>query len=198
MRFHLPWYWMPTTACWQCKKQEAQRGKNAINHTLDHDGGSTDSQLHEWCQLVNGAFYLLAAWLECDTLVDLLRHVLQHRMYQDARSDFAEDDMPLLQFYAENYSDSHPNRFTVNPPNHVICLLNWELVAALLTKVGHTRYNRFRRSHRRLTSTRLNVVVGDDSVSMEGKDTKTKIQSILQKCDQEESEAATKETKRSI
>ena len=42
------------------------------------------------------------------------------------------------------------------------------------------------------------VVDNDDFVSMEGKDTKTKIQSILQKCDQEESEAATKETKRSI
>ena len=85
----------------------------------------------------------------------------------DARSDFAEDDMPLLHFYAENYSDSHPNMFTVNPPNHVICLLNWELVAALLTKVGHTRYNRFRRSHRRLTSTGLNVVVGDDEENVE-------------------------------
>ena len=105
MRSHLPWYWMPTTACWQCGKQEAQRGKNAINHTLDHDGGFTDSQLHEWCQLVNGALYLLAAWLECDTLDDLLRHVKQHRLYQDARCDFAEDDMPLLAFYAEHYSD---------------------------------------------------------------------------------------------
>ena len=34
MRKHFPWFWMPTTACWICHQQEAQRGKAAINHTL--------------------------------------------------------------------------------------------------------------------------------------------------------------------
>jgi hypothetical protein len=76
---------MPTTACWICHQQEAQRGKAAINHTLDHTGSFTDAQLHDWCQLVNGGLYLLAAWLKCDSLDDLLRHVLGRSTFQDRR-----------------------------------------------------------------------------------------------------------------
>jgi hypothetical protein len=67
----------------------------AIKHTLDHTGGYTDAQLHDWCQLVNGGLYLLAAWLKCDSLDDLLCHVIQHQLYQDARSGFTDDDIPL-------------------------------------------------------------------------------------------------------
>ena len=114
MRKHFPWFWMPTTACWICHQQEAQRGKAAINHTLDHTGGFTDAQLHDWCQLVNGGLYLLAAWLKCDSLDDLLRHVIQHQLYQDVRSGFIDDDIPLLQFYATNYSDDEPEEFTTS------------------------------------------------------------------------------------
>jgi hypothetical protein len=62
--------------------------------------------------LVNGGLYLLAAWLKCDSLDDLLRHVIQHQLYQDARSGFTDDDIPLLQFYATNYSDDEPEEFT--------------------------------------------------------------------------------------
>jgi hypothetical protein len=52
-------------------------------------------------------------------------------LYQDDRSWFTDDDIPLLQFYATNYSDDEPEEFTVNPPNHVICLINWELTSVL-------------------------------------------------------------------
>jgi hypothetical protein len=158
MRKHFPWFWMPTTACWICHQQEAQRGKAAINHTLDHTGSFTDAQLHDWCQLVNGGLYLLAAWLKCDSLDDLLRHVIQHQLHQDARSGFTDDDIPLLQFYATNYSDDEPEEFTVNPPNHFICLINWELTSVLLSRVGSSRQEQFRNSHRKLTATGMNVV----------------------------------------
>ena len=36
MRNHFSWLWMPTTACWICHQQEAQRCKAVINHTLGH------------------------------------------------------------------------------------------------------------------------------------------------------------------
>lgn len=159
IRFHLPWYWMPTTACWQCRKQEAQRGKHAINHTLDHGGGGfTDAELHEWCQLVNGALFMLAGWLECDTLGDLLRHVLDCKLYLDVRSEFSDDDLPIMQFYALHYSDDQPTRFSIKPPNHVICLLNWELISKLLSKVGGPRHKKFLKSKRRLTACGMNVI----------------------------------------
>jgi hypothetical protein len=54
----------------------------------------------------------------------------------DCRIGFTDDDIPLLQFYATNYSDDEPEEFTVNPPNHVICLINWELTSVLLSRVG--------------------------------------------------------------
>jgi hypothetical protein len=75
---------------------------------------------------------------------------------QDHRTQFWMGG--IQESFQTNYSDDEPEEFTVNPPNHVICLINWELTSVLLSRVGSSRQEQFRNSHRKLTATGMNVV----------------------------------------
>ena len=54
-------------------------------------------------------------------------------------------------FYVENYSPHMVTYLTLQPPNHVICLVNWELIASLLRRVSPERQIKFVRRSKNLT-----------------------------------------------
>jgi hypothetical protein len=74
LRTHLPWFWSPTTACWACEEQSCHESSLMYHHSVIHahnDSNTFDkTNLHRWCQLMNGAFYLLLDWLRLESLHD--------------------------------------------------------------------------------------------------------------------------------
>lgn len=108
-----------------------------------------EENLHLWSQLVSGSLHLLRSWFECDDLDSLLQYVVSMRLYVGNRSSFSEQERQLLMFYTSNYSPNsiHCDHLRLNPPNHVICITNWEIMAALLRRVG-PRYQEMFLNHR--------------------------------------------------
>lgn len=161
LRTHLPWFWAGTTACWQCEVQEAQASTLAVRHTEEHQMGSVfnEENLHQWCQLINGCLHLLCSWFECDGLEGLLQYVIGRRLFVGIRSTFSEQETQLLTFYATNYSPEDNYNLCVNPPNHVVCLTNWEIMATLLRRLGPAYQETFL-NHRECLTYEGNAIAG--------------------------------------
>ena len=131
LREHLPFFWYGSTACWDCEIQETSM---TVRHTKEHQIGCSfdEEHLHLWCQLVSGSLHLAASWLECDGLDGLLEYVLDRQLYTHVQSGFSELDSQMLIFCVENYSPRAVASLSCQPPNHFICLTNWEIMASLL------------------------------------------------------------------
>lgn len=142
LKKHLPWFWYGTTACWDCGTQEAQASSLTIRHTNQHQMNCLfdEEHLHLWCQMINGSLHLLRSWFDCDGLDGLLKYVLERRLYENVQSGFSGQEEQLLLFYANNYSPKSVAYISVNPPNHVVALVNWEIMVALLRRLG-TKYH---------------------------------------------------------
>lgn len=54
-------------------------------------------------------------------------------------------------FYIENYNPRMIPHLTLQSPNHIICLVNWELIANLLRRVSPERENEFVHGSKYLT-----------------------------------------------
>lgn len=160
LKTHLPWYWEPHTACWSCEVQEAQAGSLAQRHTMEHGVGSTvfdEEHMHLWCQLMLGSLHQIRSWLECSTLDDLLDYILQRELYTFVKNQFSSQELQLLTFWADNYCPSSVPTYNCNPPNHLICIFNWELIAVLLSRVGSVKQERFLVQKQRLTYEGANI-----------------------------------------
>lgn len=151
LRAHLPWFWAGTTACWECEVQETQASTLTVRHTEQHQMGDifNERNLHLWCQLIIGSLHLLKSWFECTDLDGLLQYVVSRRLHSGNKSSFSEQERQLLMFFSENYSPRmvYADHFKLNPPNHVVCITNWEIMAALLRRLG-PRYQEMFLQHR--------------------------------------------------
>lgn len=144
LRCHLPWFWYASTACWECHTQEVQ-GSNLVNKHSEHVVGCTfdDEHIHQWCLLINGSLHKLASLFGCTGLDDLLEYVNSRKLYLHVQSSFTDQEVHFLHFYAENYSPRPFNQLTMKPLNHVICILNWEIVGCLLRRLGLEQRKQF-------------------------------------------------------
>lgn len=163
LKEHLPWYWYPATACWDCYEQETQSSSLAVRHTNEHSVGNAtfdDQYLHLWCLFINGALHLLASWFGCSDLDGLLQYVLDRELHLPLRSGFSEQEFRYMSFYMENYSPRNVQRLTFKPPNHVVCIINWEIIACLLRRVSPERQTEFKVHQRFLTYEGSDVLDG--------------------------------------
>ncbi|CAC5369751.1 unnamed protein product [Mytilus coruscus] len=160
LKTHLPWYWEPHTACWSCEVQEAQAGSLAHRQTMEHGIAGTvfeEDHMHLWCQLMLGSLHQIRSWLECSTLDDLLDYILQRELYTFVKNQFSSQEHQLLTFWADSYCPSSVPTYICNPPNHPICIFNWELIAVLLSRVGEVKQERFLLQKQRLTYEGANI-----------------------------------------
>ncbi|CAC5423885.1 tatD [Mytilus coruscus] len=166
LKTHLSWYWEPHTTCWSCEVQEAQAGSFSHRHTMEHRVESNifdKDHMHLWCQLMLGSLHQIRAWLECSTLDDLLDYILQRELYTFVKNQFSPQELQLLTFWADNYCPSSVPTYICNPPNHPICIFNWELIAVLLSRVGAGKQQRFVLQKQRLTYEGANIT---ESISL--------------------------------
>lgn len=157
---HVPWFWSPTTACWICQEQASHKTSLIYKHSIGHSHIDLDTfneaNLHKWCYLMNGAFYLLIHWLNLENLDDLLTYVRERKI--QARGTFSEADIRCMTFYTKHYSDQQVQRFQINPVNHVICIMHTEIISRLLIRIKtDRRLQHFTKSHRQLTSSGMNI-----------------------------------------
>lgn len=159
LRTHLPWFWAASTACWECGEQEVQASSLSVKHH-EHQVGCTfdDDHLHLWCLLLNGSLHLLASWLECNGLEELLQYVISRELHVPLRSGFSDQEHQFLMFYVQTYSPRDVPHLTFHPPNHVACLTNWEMMASLLRRVSPSKQERFAKYSECLTFEGSNVL----------------------------------------
>lgn len=110
-----------------------------------------DESVHHWCLLVNGSLHGFVKWLDCGSLGGLLQYVISRELYLSVTSGFTRQEEHILMFYVENYSPHMVTHLTLQPPNHVICLVNWELIASLLRRMSPERQIKFVRRSKYLT-----------------------------------------------
>ena len=113
----------------------------------DHQIGCTfdDENIHHWCLLVNGSLHGFVKCLDCGSLGGLLQYVISRELRLSVTSGFSRQEGQILMFYVENYSTHMVTHLTLQPPNHVTCLVNWELITSLLRRVSPERQNKFAR-----------------------------------------------------
>ncbi|CAG2252032.1 tatD [Mytilus edulis] len=89
------------------------------------------------------------------------RHTMEHgvekRTVHVRQNQFSSQELQLLTFWADNYCPSSVPTYICNPPNHLICLFNWELIAVLLSRVGSVKQERFLVQKQRLTYEGANI-----------------------------------------
>ena len=156
LRTHLPWFWSPTTACWVCEEQSCHESSLMYHYSVSyaHNDSNTfdENNLHRWCQLMNGAFYLLLDWLRLESLHDLYQYL--HSREIKAHGTFTSNEKRCMEFYAMNYSIHPQSQFSINPPSHLITVFHCEIITRLLQRYQTpNRLHRFTRTCQRLAST---------------------------------------------
>ena len=149
LHHHLPWYFSPDSACWNCK-EFVGTGKESLSRHVESSHKShwkfsnSDVYLLLWCQLMFGILVFFASELNLSSVVDLLQIVLAHKLFPEFHGDvksFDESQIGSLRKVCEVYGLSAPETFAVSPPNNVVCILHWKIVVKLLdwirTRTGY-------------------------------------------------------------
>ncbi|XP_062611548.1 uncharacterized protein LOC134273368, partial [Saccostrea cucullata] len=159
LRTHLPWFWVGTLACWECRQLEGSTLSLAVKHTLAHKGQQRlfdDENLHEWCQLFNGSLHLLREWLGLDSL-ECLRQFASSSLYDSVVGEFNTQETQLMSFYSTHYSEHRVAQFKLKPLNHVACFLHWQAVGTLLKGLSMEQQEMFRQHQQRLLENGMTI-----------------------------------------
>jgi hypothetical protein len=110
-----------------------------------------ENNLHRWCQLMNGASYLLLDWLKLESLHDLYQYL--HSWELRVHGTFTPNEKRCMGFYAMFYCTYPQSRFSINLPNHVITASHCAIITRLLLRCQtRDRLIQFTKTCRRLTS----------------------------------------------
>ncbi len=149
IRSHVPWYAFPFTACWNCDVQESSQCFLIHGHGEDTDTHPSGARFnsfsaHRWGFLMNGVFSFFCKHLGVESIPALLLYVQEHRLFPQSPSqlrnvDFSDAER-MLMFRYEHDNESEPLcdlfGFSVNPPNRVVCLSHWQILAALVSRLS--------------------------------------------------------------
>ena len=158
LRSHLPWYWIGSLSCWECRQLEGSALSLTVKHTMAHKGQQRsfdDDNLHEWCQLFNGSLHLLREWFGAEDLKDLLQ--LLATQIDIPGGEFTVPEHQLMTFYSAHYSDSQPCHYTISPVNHIVCVLHWQVISTILKSQTFERQDTFKNHQCRLLTSGMTV-----------------------------------------
>ena len=145
IRTHVPWFAAPFTACWNCEVQEGAPCflTNGHGHdTESHPNGARFDAFnaHLWGFLMNGLFHFFCKEFGLDSVSALLDFVRERRLYPtDPRQlrnlELSPFEQRLMFMYERDHQDdivSDIALFSVQPPNRIISLSHWQVLASLL------------------------------------------------------------------
>ena len=134
---HLPWYFSPTSACWDCQNYIKGSLTRHINSSdIRHSNYNfSDAHLQLWCRLMFGILVFFANHLELGSVLDLLGFILAHNLFPEtisAEANFDSDHVCFLKELCRSFQLTIPDTFSISPPNHVVCILHWKILVKLL------------------------------------------------------------------
>ena len=134
---HLPWYFDPTSACWQCHRYV----KGKLSRHVEGSGKAhsdhlfSDYHLELWCRLMFAVLIFLANHLELDSVADLLLFVVSHQLFSEHNSNdvpFDSEQVRYRQKICQLFGLTIPETLAISPPNHVVSILHWKTLVKIL------------------------------------------------------------------
>lgn len=104
---------------------------------------------------MSGSLHLLRSWFNCETLDDFQQYILEEQLYVHIQCAFSEQETQFLTFFTDHYCSTQISCFTCNPPNHPLCIINWEI---LLTQVSLSKRKEFVEYRQRMTLDGANII----------------------------------------
>ena len=163
---HLPCFWDPTTACWECGINLLTSPK-LDNHLVrtTHDGIFTgpDTPLHRvWAELVMGALFFLAHELKVPDLVGLVAKYNDTAFSRPRVTVFeTTPDLELRHWFAPDLPTLGLDDLPV--PVYQIHGLHWRLIGTLVGLLSTCSRNRFQKFYQHVDSGGYSVVSVDIS-----------------------------------
>lgn len=136
---HLPWFLNPATACFSCKEQTGHWHQLNLKH--DQCPNFTVDTMNAWCGEVWSILHLMASSLDLENLNDLLRYVIDRRLYPCSANNYEEYNSPFNSYEVEwmQHFDRHCTsdfrsdvQYHPSPPNRLICILHWRTLLNVL------------------------------------------------------------------
>ena len=134
---HLPWYWAGSTACFSCKVQCFDLSCLNKFHNLCPRDPTNNAQ---WAAKIHACLLFLVNHSPATNLQQLLDLIITLKMYPSPNyynSPFTPTEQKWMQVYdLLHTSDPDPSRiFSTSPPNRVVCLTHWRIVASILAQL---------------------------------------------------------------
>ena len=150
---HLLWFLNPLQVCWKCRIYVSEDMDTHLRH--HQKSGQTYKQVTmTWGRLVYGALHFLAHILKCDSLEQLFVLIHEEALYttesvsaSDWFSEAEQQQMKSVEFILAKKTPLRPMWYRCSPPNRVLALIHWEVLAQILTLLSPAHREAFRMWH---------------------------------------------------
>jgi Tat protein secretion system quality control protein TatD with DNase activity len=149
---HLPGFLEPSHYCWTCKDIGTGVGQILHYHHPEQPGHSeesllTDCNLKRWAGLMKALLLFFSSYFGCHSdLVALLELVIRKRWYPADKREFHITETTFLGWRVLDLLFGTPfdGEYRIAPPNRVVCLCHWNIVAMFITKLDPVQRERVR------------------------------------------------------
>ena len=129
---HLPWYFSPDLACWQCRFAEETTMKLWGKHGTCTNGLFDNERLRSWFATMWGWIGLAARFLEVGDATALVEKVRSERWYpKESGFQFSPTRRELFRT-AQKLQTSLDVEVSAQPPNCAAALLTWQTALQIL------------------------------------------------------------------
>ena len=129
---HLPWYFSPELACWQCRFAEETTMKLWGRHGACVNGQFDNEQLRTWSATMWGWISLAARFLEVGDASALVAKVGREKWYPKEKGFQLSPTRRELLWTAQKLQTSVDIEVSTQSPNCVAALLTWQTAVQLL------------------------------------------------------------------
>ena len=131
-KYHLPWYFCPELACWQCQESCVTLGQLWRVHGVCSGGAFTNNWLKVWVATMRGWIHLAAQLAECEGLNSLLDKFLDEKWFDRQGGVMTSFTRSTLLWWVQEAGGQSVREVHLNPPNCPAAVLSWYRCLQLL------------------------------------------------------------------
>ena len=136
LRAHMPWYMDPSTTCVDCQISEGRGSEFGRFHAM-HQHLVGGPLIQAWFFLMNGVFWFLTEELGLGTLNNLLRFVVDKKLYPTSFTFSAEELFFFREFDRRfGLEPLTTEGYKEIPPRKLIILSNFTVIVKLVTHLN--------------------------------------------------------------
>ena len=131
---HLPWYFIPETACWVCGHHEAKVNAILAHIGAEHQVGDSERvDRRNWSYLICGFLFSICKELGLSTLQELLGWVIAEKLYTGGAIVSEMDRINFMRFEEDSGFHSGGD-YQLSPPSAIVCMLQWRIMGMILSR----------------------------------------------------------------